>query len=79
MAKIGKIKGSLEQEDDGKLILTSEEAGELATLLNEADGVASDVSNEKVDGTVILEILNGKISVSTGKVKKESIDDEDAE
>ncbi len=78
MAKIGKVKGSLEQED-GKLILTSEEAGELATLLNEAEGAASDISNEKVDGTVILEIVDFKIKISTGKVKKESPDDEDAE
>jgi hypothetical protein len=76
MAKIGKVRSSLDQDEEGKLVMTGEEAKDLAGLLGDAAGRAEDISTEKVDGTVILEVVDGKAVVSTSKLKIEVDDDE---
>jgi hypothetical protein len=71
MANIGKVKASSEQDDEGKLALTTDETTELEALLTEAKKAAEDATTDKATGVITLEIAGGKIKVGTGKVKIE--------
>lgn len=75
MAKIGRVKGSLDSDTVDKVVLTPDEIEELVGLLEAAKDSATDSNTEKALGAITLEADDQVIKVGTIKVKRESEED----
>jgi hypothetical protein len=74
-----KLKLTLEQEDDRAVLMTAEEAKELADHLRDAAKQADVLSSEKHEGRVSVELDGSRVVVSASRVKIEKEEDDEEE
>lgn len=71
-----KLRLTIEQESDGTVLLSSDEAKELSDILKDAAKQASTLTNQKHQGRVSVESDADRVtvSVSRAKIEKEADD-----
>jgi hypothetical protein len=74
-----KLKLSLEQDVEGAVALTTEEAADLSDLIASASKEAETATDDKKEGRVVLEVNSERITISVTKVKKEKEEDSEDE
>lgn len=66
-----KLKLSLDQTSESGAQMTADEAKDLSKILASQAKAADDLTDEKKEGRVDMEVGDGRIAVSVSKVKRE--------